>query len=278
MKEISIKAGGPPRPISVMSYGQTRSGKTRWAGTFPRPLFLSDVTEKGWETLETMDSSCFFEPERPPLVWAIEAPVDVHVAIEKAMPLIAAGEVQTVVLDSLSFYADLYLNKVTTDMAKAGKVDLRAAYGALSTHLGDLRIRVEKMGVNVVWLALERTPEEGERVSVPMLPGKSSAKFSASCSYIMFHKTSVVDKQRTYEMHTQPSDLFIAGGRDAGALPDVLTNPTYREFAEILGILPNKPAPAAPEPEIVQRPVVSSARNVPASRPVATTPTPTRRP
>ncbi len=252
MREIQIKKHVGPRPVSCMSYGATRAGKTRWASTWPRPLFLSDVTEKGWESIETAPIESFFEPDRVPIVWAIETPADVHQAIDKLGPLIASGEVCTVVLDSLTFYADLYLNKVTTEMAKGGgKVDLRAAYGALATHLNDLRIRIEKLGCNVVWLALERTPEEGERVSVPMLPGKSAMKFSASCSYIMFHRTSTVDKKRVYEMHTQPSDSFIAGGRDAGLLPDIITNPTYREFADILGLTAVAPAP-------VQRPVVQS--------------------
>lgn len=239
MREIAIKKNSGPRPISVMSYGQTRSGKTRWSSTWPRPLFLSDATEKGWESIETAPPETFFEPGRAPIVWAIETPADVHVALEKAAPLIAAGEVQTLCFDSLTFYADLFINKVVTDMQKAGKVDLRNAYGALANHLGDLRIRVEKLGVNVVWLALERAPDEGERLSMPMLSGKTAAKFSAGCSYILYHRTSITEKTRVYEMHTQPTDMFIAGGRDAGLLPDVMTNPNYREFASILGILPN---------------------------------------
>lgn len=265
MREIAIKKSVGPRPISVMSYGPTRAGKTRWASTFPRPLFLSDATEKGWESIETAPPESFFEPDRTPLVWAMETPADVHTAIDKVGPLIASGDVKTIVLDSLTFYADLYLNKVIGDMQKAGKVDLRTAYGALGTHLGDLRIKIEKLGVNVVWLALERTPEEGERMSVPMVPGKASMKFSASCSYIFFHKTVVVDKQRVYEMHTQPSEAFIAGGRDAGLLPDVITNPNYREFAGLLGILPSAQTTLPLQPVVTAAP--PTARPVPA-RPV----------
>jgi len=270
MREIAIKKGGLPRPISCMSYGQTRSGKTRWASTWPRPLFFSDATEKGWESIETAPPESFFEPDRAPIVWAIEAPADVHTAIDKAGPLIASGEVCTIVFDSLTFYSELFLNKVVGDMQKTGKVDLRTAYGALSNHLGDLRIKVEKLNANVVWLALERTPEENERMSMPMLAGKQAAKFSAGCSYILYHRTAIVDKKRSYEMHTQPSEAFIAGGRDAGLLPDIMTNPNYREFAGILGILPSNqtvlplqpvvsatPAPARPVPA---RPVTAAAQ------------------
>ena len=33
-------------------YGNTRCGKTQFAATFPNPVFISDMSERGWVTLE----------------------------------------------------------------------------------------------------------------------------------------------------------------------------------------------------------------------------------
>src|SRR3990172_2057198 len=100
MRVIDVSKPGKIQRITALSYGMSRSGKTRFAGSWPRPLFLSDATESGWTTLSNMDKSVLFEPERAPIVWAIEKVQDISQAIKDVEPMLKRREVQTVVVDS----------------------------------------------------------------------------------------------------------------------------------------------------------------------------------
>src|SRR3990167_3805363 len=104
MKVIDLKSTLPN--LTVFSYGQSRTGKTRWAGTWPRPLFLSDVTEGGWETLRTMPDTALYEPGVRPDVWGIESFSDMPKCIADVIKMCEKqpGRVRTLVIDSISFY------------------------------------------------------------------------------------------------------------------------------------------------------------------------------
>jgi hypothetical protein len=240
VREINLDQSMNVMPRNTfLVYGDSRSGKTTWAATFPRPLFLSDVTEGGWDSIANMNDDQLFEPGVKPLVWGIEAMTDMVTAREKAAPLIASGRVQTIVVDSLSFYCDLFMNFLLMNQVKK---DTRAAYGDLGNHLRDLRAKTHMLNVNVVWLCLARHPDEVEPLGRPMIPGQQADKFMAGVHYI-FH--SRVDQQKrgqellppTYEMRTKKYAGYLAGNRlggKANLLPDPFVG-DYQTLVEALG-------------------------------------------
>ena len=256
MREIDLDKDTATR-TTVLSYGPMRSGKTRWAATWPRPLFLSDNTESGWTTIKNMPDELFFEPGRRPKVWAIEQAVDMMAAISKIDPLIRRGEVQTVVVDSLTFYAQLYLSFLEATTSRGSKqADGRQIYGNLQTHLRALRVQLHALPVNVVWICLDVPPGEDDPMGRPDLPGsKNPRQFAAGCDYILYHRPMVDPKTNlhTWEMRTRRYLQFVAGGRDEGRLPDPLgywADPqlsdgnytfypdcAYNTFAQVLGLL-----------------------------------------
>jgi hypothetical protein len=282
MREIDLD-----QPITTMPrhtflvYGDTRTGKTTWAATFPRPLFLSDATEGGWTSIINMDDDQLFEPGVKPVVWTIELMNDMTTAMTKAEPLIARGAVQTIVIDSISFYSDLYLNYL---IGMQSKKDMRAVYGDLGNHLRDLRARLHLQGVNVVWLALAKHPEEATPIGSPMVPGQQATKLAAGCDFI-FHSRSYQERRGQelmpleFELRTRKFGMYIAGSRLGGTanqLPDPLIG-TYSDMMAALGYdvdqlrsaLPklNGQARQAPAPQRAQpvAPVQPAApRSVPA--------------
>lgn len=289
MREINLEQSANVLPRNTfLVYGDSRTGKTTWAASFPRPVFFSDVSEGGWDSIANMDDDQLFEPGVKPLVWGIEEMSDMLVARNKAEPMIASGRIQTIVVDSLSFYSDLFLNFLVGAQAKK---DMRSAYGDLGNHLRDLRVKTHALNVNVVWLCLARHPDDDIPMGRPMIPGQQGDKFMAGVHYI-FH--SRVDQQKqgttllppTYEMRTRKYGNYIAGNRLGGRsvdLPDPLVG-NYETLITALGydadeIRKNLPKLNGGAVTAGSRTVAPAARPVAApivSRPVAPAP-PVRR-
>jgi hypothetical protein len=223
----------------------TVTHNTTWAATFPRPLFFSDISEHGYEALmEENWNSELFEPDVLPIVWGINKQSDMAECIEKAKPLIASGRVRTIVIDSISFYADLYLNMIL--MAQE-KTDMRQGYGKLGIHLRNARITVHDLNVNVVWLALAKHPDHDEQGKLkfkgrPMIPGEQADKFMAGVDFTFhfrFEKPQPTQPGR-FEMRTKEYASYIAGnrlGKRAQLLPDPMIG-TYSSMMAALGYDP----------------------------------------
>lgn len=289
MREIDLK----PRPASelpthtFMIYGDTRTGKTTWAGTMPRPLFLSDISEKGYTSLDEENwndaTTPRFEADIAPIVWGIEKQSDMAEAIDKATPLIKAGRICSIVIDSASFYADLYLNIIL--MAQKTR-DNRKAYDELGVHLRNVRIQLHGLGVNVAWLALSQSPDFDDEGKLrykgkPMIPGKQADKFMAGVDFILRATTERMNPNvpPTFPFRTKEYASYIAGNRLGGrvnALPDPFTG-TYAKLMQTIGYDIDQIRAALPKigeiPKIVTtaRPTVAQV-----ARPVVTRPVPAR--
>lgn len=227
-------------------YGDTRAGKTFFAGTTPNALFISDASERGWTTLEHMPEDQFYHPGKGPVVLPVADQSQMIVALTIAEEWVRNGWITTVVIDSLTFYAESWYQHEHQKMLKAlgggsKGMDTRALYGAMANHLSNTRVQVHKWPCHVVWLALAAPPDE-QQLGGPMLSGKSRQRFPAGCDYIFYHRKWVAEDPETkapvtvYEARTQAFDKYIAGCRDGGLLPDPMPWPTFRQVAEILGL------------------------------------------
>lgn len=272
---IRIKSGDRRTSYkSILSYGRSRSGKTRFAATFPRVRFLSDASERGWTTIETMPDECYYEPSVPPEVWPIDDSSQMAEALAMSKADVFAGKILSLAIDSLTFYADSHFAWLFQQAAKtAGSkpVDTRALYGALAQHLQNLRIDIHKWPCNVIWLALEKSPDSDNPQGGPLLTGQSAQKFPAGCDHVFYHRSYTgpgevdgkVEQCRFYEMRTAPFGQYLAGGRDSGLLPDPIFDPSYRQLAEALDI--PDPVAALTQPPGPNRKVVTAGNAKPAA-------------
>lgn len=280
MREINLSVDTPPKRTTVLSYGQMRSGKTRWAATWPRPLFLADATEGGWTTIKNMDHQVLWEPDRLPRIWAIDTAADMMQALGDVESLITQNEVQTLVVDSLTFYNDLYLAMLCRVAGQGNRQpDMRRVYGNLGQHLRELRIRIHNLGINVIWLCLAKTPDDSNPMGGPMISGQQAQKFSAGCDYILYHRAyqPAPNDPHYFEIRTRRYSQYTAGGRDEFRLPDplgywtkdqesgeeiLMTDCTYRTFAEALGLA----APPTQQQPVGQPVGVGRAPNQPSGK------------
>lgn len=257
-------------------YGPTGSGKTTFAATFPRPVFLSDTSESGYESLRGI-TGVLFEPEVQPIVIGIENMNDMAIAREVLAPFIQAGQVKTIVKDSLTFYADLYLNFLFSIHTGAG--DNLKVYGALGRHLRDLRVKWHAMGCNVVSLALAADPNEDQPVGQPLIPGKEGSKYGAGCDYLLYTRYDRFKQGQQFvdhfELHSKPWGKFVARARRAIGMPELsspLTNVTYADFITRLGYDPDATRAALPPYDPETEAKIIKAISVRAAQPAAPPP------
>lgn len=263
MRKIDLEEGSPW--ITVASMGSPRSGKTTFAATFPRPIILADASERGWTSIKNMNPDEFYEPGRPPEVIAIEDAADMLAQLTSIQERIAKDPtcIYTVVVDSLTFYADAYLSKLKT--SAGAKDNGWEVYGKLGDHLSWLANAFQRIQRNIVWTMLDKKDEQGRTVGIT-IPGQAGIKFLARVDYQLFHRATKQldskDKLPVFEVRTRTFDGFTFGGRDGGRLPDPLPTPTYRALAEALGLpdpLASSKPKVAPAPVAVRKPAVPQA-------------------
>lgn len=217
-----------------------------------------------------MGSASWHESDVRPKVYAIEKVVDMAQVINtKVIPAIADGSIKTLVIDSLTFYADLFFAALL--QMQGDKQDSRKAYGDLNNHLRDLRVKIHSLNINVLWLALAKNPDTENPIGQPMIPGQQASKFPAGCDFIFYHRSFQDGKDLKFEIRTKRYGAFLAGGRDSGVLPDPIPDPTYRKLIELLEnngeatmtpkpvIAPAKPTIAVPRPPVISRPTIVRA-------------------
>lgn len=245
MRDIAIDLKPGQLPVNTfVIYGNTRTGKTEFGATFPRPLIIADVTEGGYSTISNMDRSKWFEPDVDPVIKGVENMADVANLIPWLRGEIARKRIMSVVFDAFSFYVDFWLAKMTKSWQDAGKeIDNRRIYGNLGVHLREIRTTLHSLGVNMVWLCLAKHPDTDDPSGKPMISGQQSDKFSAGVDFLFHSRIERVQGEEPgklvdqYELRTRQFGKYIAGNRlgtKAAAIPDPFVG-TYSDMLLWLG-------------------------------------------
>lgn len=244
MREIVIKQGTITDYVRALICGKPSSGKTHFAATCPKPLFISDAAEGGYKMLYEMDPVFWWNPQHTPAVWVVDN------ILQDMPPLIARLEAmahakqfpyQTVIVDPLSIYTDRFIAEEL--MREPGK-DNRQVYGSLANHLRALVLRFHALPAHVLWLS-HLKDVEGPDSAGPAIAGQMGSKFPAYCDFKWLTTVnSIVGKPPTYELRTAPyrSWTFL-GGR--WKVPDPLI-PSFKCVAEIMGFKEKPAHPAVP--------------------------------
>lgn len=195
--------------IHALVLGAPKSGKTHFAASAPDALFISDAAEGGYATISNMDPAFWWNPSKPPTVWAVENILnDIPSALARLEKMRAEGvfPFRTIVIDPISIYADRYLAEAMQRAAAdpKGNKDPRAMYGDLLNHLRVLVLRVHALPCHVIWLC--HVKDGGLSV-----PGQSAEKLPAYMDFTWLCQNSTA---MGYEMHTAPYGAYtILGGR-----------------------------------------------------------------
>lgn len=237
-------------------YGDTRVGKTRFMGTFPNVVVIADASERGWVTMDTMPPDALYHPGQGPIILPVADQADMIYALSVAERWVYAGYIDTVGIDSLTFYAESWFQAQWKKMVAVmgDKADTRSLYAALANHLSDTRQQIHRWPCNVVWTALAAPPDD-DNPGGPMVSGKSRQRFPAGCDHILYHRKWTAQDPDTkefyevFEARTKAFGKYLGGGRDNGMLPDPLNWPTFRLIAEHLN-LPEFPPKLVPDSEL----------------------------
>lgn len=196
--------------LRTMVYGNTRSGKTSFAATATKPVFLSIGIEGGDKTLRLFDVD----------IIEIKSSKDMHEAVD----LISKnpGKWETVVVDSLTFYQDLFLSELTT--RAPGRMLQQRDWGLLDLEIMKwLMPSLHNLPINVIWICLAQLTKDDNSGSLvrgePMAFGKCAQKLPATTDLILYTDTQTFLDPQTRQMTTQfflraqPYGVFVAGGR-----------------------------------------------------------------
>jgi hypothetical protein len=153
-----------PNIMAALIYGRTNTGKTRIACTFPKPLLLLDIREKGTDSVSNVKGvhvgSITEWKQFEDVYWYLND---------------SRHDYSTIVVDQLTQLEKLALNEAKRNNRKdeddqTSKRDFGAASGMLSTWILNYRDLIDK-GINVVFNAHDRltggtedemAPDEGQ--------------------------------------------------------------------------------------------------------------------
>lgn len=208
--------------LRSMLYGNSRVGKTSFAATSPKPVFLSIGIEGGDKTLRLFDVD----------IIEITSSKDMHEAVELISR--SPNKWGTVVVDSLTFYQDLFLSELT--LKAPGRMLQQRDWGLMDLEIMKwLMPSLHNLPMHVIWICLAQLTKDDSNGSLvrgePMAFGKVPAKLSAATDLILYADTQTFLDPQTrqmktqYFLRTQPYGVFIAGGRfgpvfEATIVPD----------------------------------------------------------
>jgi hypothetical protein len=301
MRRISLEQTPSKLPVNTfLTYGNTRTGKTTFGATFPRPYIIADPTEGGFRSILNMDRTTWFESDVEPIIVGVENMNDIATVIsDEIRELVARKRILTIVFDAFSYYTDFFLAALVRMDAK---LDNRQAYGRLGTHLREVRLSMHSHGINVVWNCLAKHPDTDNPVGGPLIPGQQGDKFGAGVDFLWHSRVEQIRageviKSETYEMRTRLWRGYLCGHREgiyAGQLPDPFVG-TYSDLVPLLGydleqvkanmpkiqaasatakatVIEKPPAASPPKPVIVTRGAAPGAKAPTPIQPKTATP------
>jgi hypothetical protein len=214
-------------------YGLTRSGKTRFLATFPRPAIITSKREAGAVTIDCMDRNCWYEPEIEPEVYEVSSvPETMQHLTRDIMPKVQRGLIKTIGIE-LGIYSD--------DVIKSAPIvdgNAWAKYALLEAHIIDHLdkwIKTATMGVRLAYNALAKPPDKIGDTGGLDVPGKAVAKkLPPLCEVIGYMHAEAGEKETEYVIHYSPCGPYIAGHRYGDRLPRFVKNVTFRDIENLL--------------------------------------------
>lgn len=215
-------------------YGDTGSGKTTAAATFPNPVFILPKNEGSIATLrgldvpyyEVVDLNSKVERGVGGMTQIIKELEDTYFTDPDAFPF------DTIVIESISHYADL----VVEDLTNGGQTMMdQQKWGKLQAHMRNLQSRLRNLDVHVVFTALAKIDKNDDKVVIgePLIQGQTAKKLPSSCDVIGYCEEVSAKNMQKWRVHFRRTGPYVARTRFKG-LPAVVDNFDFEEVKSSL--------------------------------------------
>lgn len=217
-------------------YGDSGSGKTMAASTFPNPVFIIPKNEGSITTLrgtdvpyyEATDMNSRLSKDGVGGMNAIlqELEDEYHRAPDD-FPF------DTIVVESMSHYADLIIEELT----EGGKAPMnQQQWGLLTAHIRNIQARLRNLDVHVVFTALAKTDKSDDGktlIGEPLIQGQSARKLPAACDVIGYCEESGGKNNTVWRVHFRRHKHFAARSRFT-ELPRVVEDFHFNEVEQYI--------------------------------------------
>lgn len=243
IKPADIVSGKEKFNVRTLVIGDTGSGKTYFASSFPKSYFL--ITEPSGEdtfmTVPELRKNVIgfdrFIPSNTDDTKRLFA--DLDKACDNAREMAIKGEIETVVLDNLTYLAEnrfVYINKFEPEYSpKTGELDTRSLYGKLSRWLYQfVLMKMLTIPANLVLTchqkmesdeAMEKKPDKSTPV-VPSILGGFRDDIGGMVSLILYLGKKEEGGKYKYFARTNMGQGKNAKSRYPN-LPSVIENISY---------------------------------------------------
>lgn len=231
-------------------YGDTGTGKTTAAATFPKPLFLCPIVENSVTTLSGRNvpyllvkdwSSPFNESTGVGGMNAILQRIENDYNKDKfAFPFL------TIVTDGLTHLAELFKDELT----EGAKVSMDVQkYDKLTTRFRNIHARLSNLEMHVVYCSLAQV-DDNTKSGDAYLSKKVKEIIPSSCEVYAY--MTAVDKgkdkngnprPKEHKMYTTPHGQWKARTRYK-RLPSIIHNFNFNDIKHLLGNEPEAEQPA----------------------------------
>jgi hypothetical protein len=247
----------PSTGIKMTMYGRGKTGKTRTACTFPKPLLIVG-TEDGTKSVKSVVGVDFFRlSESSEIDELVEAIPDKY----KTVVLDTAGGLQDMIMKEILGLDDVPVEK---SWGMAVREQWQSCGVQTKERLRKLLDLADRYGTHVVIIAHERNfnDEGGSDLIFPTvgasLTPSTAGWLNGACDYLCqtFLREQTVKKevkvagkkgatmsQRTgkieYCLRVGPHPVYMTGFRrthsENETMPDVIINPSYDKICELIG-------------------------------------------
>lgn len=235
------------QPMTVLIYGKSGTGKTALSATFPKPILLLDIREKGTETIADEEGIDVLK-------------VDDWPTFEQAYWMLKDGnhKYKTVVLDQISALQGVCMDQVREDEGlepsdKLHKGQWGSISGMMQTWLLSYR-DLRDDGLNIVFIAHDKIKggDENDSGEDQIEPSVGARLMPSVVSFVngmvsvigntfireRIKKLDMGKKKRIveYRLRIGPHayyDTKIRRPKGAGELPESVVNPSYAKLLAI---------------------------------------------
>ena len=244
-----------PQVLSVMAYGRSGTGKTTFASTFPKPILLLDVREKGTDSVSNVPQLDVGEIND----WEAFEAMYWYLAQEK-------HKYKTVVVDQITQLQDLAIVKAMKDDGKDPKESISKrnwgqGAGLMKTWLLNYRDLIDN-GMHVVFLAHDRmTSGEDDSGEDQIDPSVGARLMPSVASFVngmvkiigntFIRETYTIENKRKiksveYAMRIGAHAYFTAKARSpvGFTVPASIVNPSFDHLVSVMQGTYNETKPA----------------------------------
>jgi len=223
-------ATGVPSRLRVFLYGHTRSGKTRVAATFPRPLFVFPRNENGEIALAGSGIPFVKVASRDEM----NAVLDELLAANKAGRLNEYGD--TIVVESFTHVARF----VEMELTRSGAREMKGQWGYMDSFFKHVLDVLWQLDAHVVCTSLAsiKASKDGVILSAgPDMPGKSAGIFASSADILGYCSQMSTGQGSIFQTALIKQGEFDAGTRIPLMPQGIYTNFNYpRDIAPYVGV------------------------------------------